>query len=349
MRHRPATLCAALVGALVAAQPGCRDREQKKAPSQAPEEPHAAQLEELGAIPASVRFVVRVRAERARSSALVQRALEQMFARDRALEARLDTLLTMCAFDPKSDLLGMTMGLGSGVDEVIMVVTAKVEESELARCLNRAVAELGGSLSSKPMDGRTFYRAGRAERGVWFAFASEGRVAVSPSEDFLRTALGAGPKAQQNEVLSPLIRRVDRDSSAIWVVGQIPESIGSAVVDLTGNQIAAPPKAIAGRIDLSDGVDAVLEVEMASPEDAHAAVEKALPQVALSALSVQRYGLGPVVNKLQLDADGSWFKLRISLGEKELNDALFRVEGREEEVDTGRQSEQDTPRSSPEK
>jgi len=338
----------ALVCALAAAQPGCRDHKQKAA-SQQPQEAGAEQLEELRAIPDSVRFVVAVHAERARNSPLVERAVDQMFARDRALEARLDTLLTHCAFDPMSDLKRLTMGLGRGEDEVIMVVTAALEESEVARCLNRAVADLGGSFSSKPEAGRTFYRASHGAREVWLAFASANRVAVSPSEAFLRKALGTGPKVEDSEVIGPLIRRVDRQSSAIWVVGVVPEQVGAALVEVTGKKISAPPTAFAGRVDLADGVDALLEVAMANPEDARTAVEEALPQVALSALSAQRYGLGPVVNKLHLDAEGSWFRMRISLDEKELNDALFRVDEREEEVDTERQSEQDSPRPSPEK
>ena len=299
----------------------------------------------LATLPEASRFVVGANLARLRDSRLVSRALAEMVARDPDLSERLGKILAACELDPWQAVDRVMLGLGAEPDQTVMVATGKLDEATIASCLGRAMTELGGGMVSKiGADGRTLYRAEVGERAIWLGFAAPGIVAVSSAQAWLGQALGDGAKVSANPVLAPLLERSHRDAG-IWLIGAMPAAIGQGLVAAAGGELTAAPLAFTGHIELDPGLSAELGLVMASEEDAKLAASKAIPQLAMSSLVAQRYSLGPMVNKIEVTAEGAILYLRISLTAAEVDDALAGVD---QMVDREGGAEQDTSVQNPE-
>lgn len=357
---RPHRLAVGLGLLLAVGSPACKDKSDEKKPAPPP----PAAVTGLAAVPASAGVVLGVDIEAIADSWLVERAVGQMFLRDPGLEARVAQLITGCRFDPAKDLRSLVIALGSGEDEdqALMVATGRFSEPEVAACVEKSLAEDGGSLTRSEVGGRRFYRtSGRDARdeGVWFTFGNPETLIAATSSEWLSAATGDGPKVTSVEPMATWIERArsgagsadeadeaDEAGSAgsagsadIWAAGTIDENIGADMVELTGGKISAPPRALLARVGLRDGLDVTLAAVTASEEDAEALVAQASAQLTVGALALQSYGLGPVVSRLQVSAEGDTARLKLVLGQEELKDLLSRI-------DTTPAPAQDTPSGS---
>ena len=91
---------------------------------------------------------------------------------------------------------------------------------------------------------------------------------------------------------------------------------------------------------MKDGLSLSLSAIAASADDARSLVALTNKQLRVGALALQRYGLGPLVSKLTVEAEGDTLHLRFALTEEELKDVLSRI-------DTTPEPAQDTPSGKP--
>jgi hypothetical protein len=327
------------LGLAILGGPACRDKDKKAEPQPVP-----IAVTGLAAVPAAVRAVVGINVEAIAESWLVERAVEQMFLRDPGLAARVDDLITACRFDPAKDLRTLTLALGAGAhqDQALMVATGKFSEPEVAACVRTSMAEDGGTLTESEVDGRRFYQASaRSDRAdsVWFTFGDPKTLVAATSSEWLAEAVGKGDKVLSKQPMAGWIERAN-PNAGIWAAGALDEKIGSELVALVGGLVSAPPRALLGHVDLKSGLSLSLSAIAASADDARALVALTNKQLRVGALALQRYGLGPVVSKLTVEADGDTLHLRFALTEEELKDVLSRI-------DTTPEPEQDTPSGKP--
>ncbi|HWN68904.1 MAG TPA: hypothetical protein VNM90_14800 [Haliangium sp.] len=326
------------LGLAILSSPSCRDKEKKNEPPPVP-----VDVTGLAAVPAAVRVVVGVNVEAIADAWLVERAVEQMFLRDPGLAARVDDLITACRFDPGKDLrtLALALGAGANQDQALMVATGNFSEPEVAACVRTSLTEDGGTLSESEVDGRRFYQASaRSDRAdsVWFTFGDPKTLVVATSSAWLAEAVGKGDKVLSRQPMAGWIERAD-PNAGIWAAGALDEKIGRELVALVGG-LVSPPRALLGHIHLKEGLAASLSAIAASAEDAQALVALTNMQLRVGALALQRYGLGPLVSKLTVAAEGDTLHLRLALTEEELKDVLSRI-------DTTPAPAQDTPSGKP--
>jgi len=276
---------------------------------------------ELGSVPASATVVLGANVKALVRSRLVTRAAAQMFERDPALKKRLDRLRADCAFDPAKDLDRVVIGLGTGPDDVVLIASGHFDPARVGDCLNRALGGGGGNVTVKSTGPHKLYRADTGTHVVWVAVGTNGTLALSRPETFLDDALGSGPKVTESAEMKPVLARANRQAP-LWAAGLVPERVGKGLVQATGGQVAAPPHAAYGQLDPENGIHAVLGVVMADQMDAKAAASKAVLELALGAMVAQRLGLGPIVAKIQAQAQGAVLAMSLDLTIDELNQLL---------------------------
>ncbi|ACY18008.1 hypothetical protein [Haliangium ochraceum] len=324
------------LAALVCVAASCKD---KAAPEPEPT-PEPIEVRGLAAVPASARVVVGVNVPAVAESWLVRRALGQMFARDPGLSARFEQLSAACNFDPAADLRSLLLGLGGGDDEgqALLVATGEFAAAEITTCVHSALSEDGGALSQSEVEGRVFYRAsarGDREDSVWFTFGDPETLVVATSSEWLSEAVGSSEGVADSEPLSTWIESADTEAG-LWAAGIITPQVGSDLVELMAGALSKPLRGMYGHARVEDGLALSLSAIAASDSDAAALAETARTQLGIGALAIQRYGLGPILAKLRVEADGSSVHLRFALTEEELKDLLSRI-------DTTTSPAQDTP------
>ena len=305
----------------------CKDTEKDKKQQPRPVPVHVTGL---AAVPAAVRAVVGINVEAVADAWLVERAVAQMFLRDPGLAARVDGLIRACRFDPAKDLRSVTLALGAGAhqDQALMVATGSFSQSEVAACVRSSLAEDGGSLTESDVDGRPFYNASaRSDRAdsVWFTFGDPTTLVVATSSEWLAEAVGKGDKVLSRQPMASWIERAD-PGAGIWAAGALDERIGGELVALVGGQLSGPPRALLGHMKMQDGLALSLSAVAATADDAQALVALTNAQLGLGALALQRYGLGPLVSKLTVAAEGDTLRLGFALTEEELKDVLSRID-----------------------
>ncbi len=325
VRLRCVLVTSLLIG--LVAQAGCKNDERGKRRGPRP-------ILGLAAIPVDARVLVGADVKQLAQSPLVTRAVEQMFLRDPELRDRAMAILQGCKLEVPGDTHSVLLAMGAlpqptaPTDQVLMVLAGSFSEPALASCITRLMAESGGRLTTKTLAGRTLYRVEQPDRKrpLWFGFGAEDTLVVSASRDWLVQALSPGSDVRKGP-LGPLLGRID-EKAGLWAVGQVDPAVGQGIVTLTERQVAAPPAAMFGELDLSDGVRARLGVLMASEQDANAAVSFMKPQMALLATVAQTLSLGPLVSKLEVDAEAATVYLRVSLSDAEVKQLLSKIDSR---------------------
>jgi hypothetical protein len=321
----------AMLVACVALASACGRKSGKKPPP----EPAPRVLEGLAALPAGARVALGVDVAELRASPLVKRAVSQMLARDPALAGRIDDLVTRCRHDPGRDLDGFVVALGDGPSDVALVARGRFTETAIADCVRASMEAAGGTLTASQGAERAIYTARDAGgTAVWFAFGGPDTLVVAAGEEWLQAALGSGPKLRDDRALMGLVERAGT-GSALWAAGRVQPEVGAGIVRVTSGKVANPPTAMFGHLDVTDGFAADLGVIMASAADAAEVVAFARPQLELLTVMAQEQGFGPVVGKIQVDADGATVHVRLALdaGEvAELSRQIDRIAGPEQDT-----------------
>lgn len=317
------------LAAIAAAGLACRGDDKKPGTKTDPARASVASIVGLDAIPAGVRVVVGVDVAKLARSALVQRAVDQMFARDPELEKRIDALLTACKLDPVEQLDSFVIGMGEG-DQVVLVASGQFREADIAICVDKTLTADGGRLTTQSVAGRTAYKAdgGKSWPAVWFAFGAPNTLVLSSSDKLLGEALGKGKKVATDDNLAPLIARAHPAEAAMWGAGSVSPAVGEGLVTASSGKVR-PPRAMFGHVRFDAGLAAELGAVMASADDAKLLESEAKPQLELLSLAAQKYGLGRLVHKLAISAESDTVLVRIALTEDELRELVSRIDTEE--------------------
>src|SRR4051812_34032876 len=163
---------------------GCGKKTHKRAP----------EVTGLAAIPATAQVVIVTDVVKVSDSPLVERAIDQLMARDADLASSWQRLHDNCKVDLgkiKSVALaiGPKTGDAPGTGPVLMVATGQIAETELAACVRAMVGQGGGTLTGKDALGHTLYEAKDGKRTMYFAFSRPDTVVLGSSEAYVTEAI----------------------------------------------------------------------------------------------------------------------------------------------------------------
>jgi hypothetical protein len=291
----------------------------------------ASQVAGLSAVPASAEVVVAVDVPRVASSPLVTRAVDSLLLKNSVLAAEWQRLSESCKTDPhKLESIVFAIGPGTGqpgTGPVLMVVTGKqLVETELAECVRSMVGQGGGTLTAKPLDGRTLYQAKDGQRTMFFAFGKPDTVVMSANEDFVKAALGPGKKLSDNSELTRWMARADQ-KAPIWAAGRADPRVRTGLVKLTNGQLKEGPVAIVLAVDMTNGAKLDLGAVMASAADAKALESFGKTQLGLLSMAAQAKGLGMVVQKVSITAENDVTRLKANLDVNDVNLLISVLDG----------------------
>ncbi|HEU4615563.1 MAG TPA: hypothetical protein VFS15_25890, partial [Kofleriaceae bacterium] len=275
-------------------------------------------------------------------SPLVQRAVDQLLMRDRTLASRWQQLQDSCKLDPKrldQIVLAIGPGQGAGTGPVLMVVTGKIVETELAGCVRSMVGQGGGTLTAKDLGGKTLYQAKDGNRTMFFAFSEADTVVLGSNEGYVTEALGTGKKVLDNAELAGWMRLVD-PKAPMWAAGKVDERVRGGLVKLTDGQVKAGPVAMIVSANPRDGLALDVGAVMASEQDAKTLESFAKTQLGLMAMAAQAKSLGPVVDKVTISADKQVVRFKAALSVDDVNLIISALDG-------GGITAQDSPPATP--
>lgn len=312
---------------LAGAAAGCKSDKKKGAAAA------VAAIEGMDAVPASIDVVLGADVRALMRSELVERAAQRMLLADPGLSKELDALFTGCKLTPSRDLRVVVLAMdtdasgGAARERALMVASGTLSEGSIAACVAQHLTALGGQLVQAQVDGRTHYHADAPPDriDVWFAFGSKDTVVVSSSPDLLAEALASGPRLGDDAALAGLIERARRPGAALWAAGRVAPDVGEGLASVSGGAIGAP-RAMFGHVVVEAGLSAELGVELASPEEATAAVSAARTQLGILAQVAQKWKLGRLVAKVTPEAIESTVFLRLALTPDELRAAVAPID-----------------------
>jgi len=294
----------------------------------------------LAAVPASAQVVIAADVTRVIDSPLVARAVDQLLLRDADLATRWQRLRDTCKLDVAKVkhvvlAIGPHAGTEPGTGPVLMIVTGQLAETDLASCVRSMVGQGGGSLTGKDLAGHTLYQAKDGNRTMFFAFGRPDTVVLGSNEAYVTEALGAGKKVLDNADMAKWIHQVDQ-KAPLWAAGRVDERVRGGLIKVTSGQLQAGPVAMVVAIDPTAGAKIELGAVMASAKDSKTLESFAKGQLALLAMAAQAKGLGKVVDKVTIAADGEIVRFRAALGVEEVNQLISALDG-------GGPAKQDSP------
>src|SRR5262249_27807082 len=141
-------------------------------------------------------------------------------------------------------------------------------------------------------------------------------------------------KLPDNPEMSAWLKLADQNMP-IWAVGRLDERVRQGLLRLMPG-LKAGMTAVVGTADLTEGAKLELGAVMASDGDAKQLESFAIDQKAMLAMAAQLKGLGPVVNKVTIEAKGNVVHFRAPLTMQDVNDVLS-------VLDAGKAPAQDSP------
>lgn len=325
----------AAVAVVVVAGAGCGKKAGKAAPP----------IAGLSAVPESAQVVLSADVARVAGAPLVTRAVETFLLKDAELATRWQRLQDSCKLDVtklKSILLAIgpstKSDAGPGTGPVLMVATGQLVEADIAACVQAMVGKGGGSLTAKPVAGRTLYQAKDGNRTMFLAFSRPDTVVLGSNEAFVTEALGPGKKAADNADLMKWVKLVDQ-KAPLWAAGRVDERVRAGLVKVTNGQLKEGPSAMILAVDPTDGAKLDLGAVMASSADAKTLESFAKTQLALMAMAAQAKSLGPIVDKVAISADGDVVRFKANLVMADVNQLISALDG----GDAGKQDSPPTP------
>jgi hypothetical protein len=265
-------------------------------------------------------------------SPVIERAVDQLLLRNPVLTERWQHLKDNCKIDVGKQIKRVMLAIGPhagpapGTGPVIMIVVGSIPEADLKDCVTKLVGAGGGTLTGKPVFGRTLYLAKDGNRTMYFAYGKPDTVVLGASEPYVTEALGSGKKAPDNPDLTKWLKLVNQNSP-IWAAGRTDARVRDGLVRLTDGKLGAGPQAFIATADLSDGANLQLGVVMSRAEDAKSLESYVNSELALLTAAAQLKSLGSVVAKVAVTVENEIVRFRVPLTVDDLNLLLSALDG----------------------
>jgi hypothetical protein len=301
---------------------GCGNKKAGKSP----------EVTGLAAVPASAQVVIVADVQRVLESELIDRAIDQLMMRDADLATRWQRLHDTCKIDLKSIshvalAIGPNAGNSPGTGPVLMVVTGKLVEADLATCVRGMVGQGSGGLTAKDANGHTLYQAVDGNRTMYFAFSRPDTVLLGSNEAYVREGLGIGAKVSSDPELSKWIGRANQ-KAPVWAAGRVDDRVKGGLVRVTNGQLKEGPKAMLLSVDPTNGAKVEISAVMASDADAKALESFAKAQLGLMAMGAQIKSLGRIVDRVQISSENETVRFKADLGMDEVNLLISVLDGK---------------------
>lgn len=285
----------------------------------------------LAAVPASAQVVIVTDVARVSSSPLVERAIDQLLMRDADLADRWQKLKDICKIDLATIshvalAIGPKTGDAPGTGPVLMVVTGKLVEADLATCVRAMVGQGGGSLVANEASGRTLYQVVDGKRTMYFAFGRPDTVVLGSNEAYVREALSTKTKVSDDPDMKRWLARADQ-KSPVWAAGRVDERVKTGLVRVTNGQLKEGPQAMLVAVDPTNGAKIEVSAVMASKADAKTLESYAKTQLGLAAMAAQAKSLGRIVDKVQISTENETVRFKADLGMEEVNLLISALDG----------------------
>jgi hypothetical protein len=320
-RRHARCVATALIAALGLA--GAAACGKKPVPSGPPPE-----LTGLAVVPASAEVVVGIDLKKLDDAPVIERAADQLLARDPVLAERWQRLRDECKIDLGKQVRRILLALGPprttpspGTGPVLMVAVGSLAEADLKDCVTKLVGAGGGTLTGTAVGGRTLYLAKDGNRTMYFAYSRPDTIVLGSDEAYLTEALGSGKKAPDNPDLTAWGQLVNQ-SSPIWAIGRTDPRVRDGLVQLTDHKVSAGPVAFAASGDFLDGAKLQLSAVMATAEQAKSLESYVKGELALLTAAAQLKSLGAVVGKLEVAAENTVVRFRVALTVSDVNQLL---------------------------
>ncbi len=287
----------------------------------------------LAAVPSSAEIVIAVDVEKLANSPIVSRAVEQLLMRDAQLAQSWEHVRDACKIDVTKQIKRITIALGPpanpakpGTGPVLMVATGSIGETELSTCVRSLVGKGGGSLTAKPLDGRTLYQVKENNRTMFWAFGRTDTIVLGTSDAYVTEALGKGKKVSDHPEIAAWMKLTNQNAP-VWAVGRVSDRVKAGLVRVTQGQIKAGPTAFVGSADLTNGAQLVLGAVMATPDDAKQLESQIKAQLAALVMVAQMKSLGTMVQKVKIGTDGNVVRISAALTMDDVNHVLSMLDG----------------------
>jgi hypothetical protein len=283
-----------------------------------------------------------VNVEKLSASPIVERAIEQLLMRDPQLAENWGHVRDECKLDVAKQMRHVTVALGPppdpkkpGTGPVLMVATGQLAEAELSKCIRTLVGKGGGTLTAKPLDGRTLYQVKDQNRTMWFSFGRADTVVLGTSEIYVKEALGKGQKLVDHPEMAAWMKQTNQNAP-IWAVGRASDRVKQGLVRVTQGKLKAGPTAFLGSLDLTEGAKFDVGAVMSTSEDAKQLESQVKNQLAMLVMVAQLKSLGTIVQKLKISVDGNMVRFSAALSMDDVNHVLSLLDG-------GAPPQQDSP------
>jgi len=273
-------------------------------------------------LPGDSRFAARIDVDALRGTQYFDRAIEFLEERAKQDDSVPDVLDSSAAFDPRSDLHGVAVGLpvsrispSQNVQRAVVAVSADFQESDFAEYLEQQFSDV----STHELDsGSTVYE-------------TDGRAFVVPTSNRLVAVLG--PESYRNKVWGlldgegtsfskvsdrqGLLTGIDT-SRMIWMVNRIPNS---------GSGGSSKARSAAVGIQLASRVDLQMVTVGHSESDAESMSKrvKSLKETWSENRMLKMMGAGPLVTNLEVERNGSRVTATTSMTDSEFDYFVDRV------------------------
>jgi len=294
--------------------------------------PPPPEITGLAAVPASAQVVIAIDLPRVVDSPLVERAAEQLLARDPQLAKRWASFTDSCKIDLRKQVKRLVVAVGPHATNapqtgpMLVVATGTLAEAELSACVRAMVGQGGGAVNATTANGRTLYEASDVGRTMYFGFGRADTVVFGSDAAFVTEALGPGKKISEDGDVKAWLGLVDQNAPA-WAIGRVDERVRAGLVRVTDKQLGAGPTAFVVAFDPTKGARVDLGAVMANAGDAKTLESFANNQLALLGMAAQAKRLMPVVDKVKISVDGSVVRFRVDLDVDDINLLVSALDG----------------------
>ena len=188
------------------------------------------------------------------------------------------------------------------------------------------VGKGGGTLTAKPLDGRTLYQVKDQNRTMFFSFGRADTVVLGTNEDYVKLALGNGKKVPDHPELAAWMKLTNQ-SAPLWAVGRVSDRVKQGLVRVTQGAIKTGPSAFVASLDLTDGAKIDIGAIMSSADDAKALESQAKAQLATLVMIAQLKSLGTMVEKLKVSTSENIVRFDVGLSMDDVNHVLSMLDG----------------------
>jgi hypothetical protein len=295
-------------------------------------DPAATVKGRLAMLPEPVRVVVSLDATKLRASPAVAK-LGALAKNDPEGNREIEELKRRTGFDPLTQLDSVLVGFPQNArehGELALVLRAQhLDQARLVAYVRDELQKKGDDLVSTP-HGRFTLWAARGKPDVAGFFVDErtfvlGAGGWAPRLAELAATAHPGDSAATNIDLTRLTERVA--DHAIWVAAIIPDETRQMLRADPQTHAAASLANLVVALDLGQGLDAVVEGDVASAAEAQGLAGKMQEQLrdAKKNAQILMLGLGPYLDGITASAVDKRFEIHASLKEPQVDDLLARL------------------------